>query len=53
MLKYFNVTDHPVQQSGVAVVSLPIVFSMNLSGITGIVLMETAAKTRLFRNGVG
>jgi hypothetical protein len=26
---------------------LPIVFSMNLSGITGIVLMETDAKTRL------
>jgi len=37
VLPYFSVLAHRVRQSGVAVVILLIVFSVNLSGITGIV----------------
>ena len=42
--QFFNDLEHRARQSDVAVAILLIVFSVNLSGITGIVLMETDEK---------
>jgi hypothetical protein len=48
VLPYFNAMGHHVRQPGAAAVNSLIVFSVNSSGITGIVRMVTEEKSRIY-----
>ena len=47
VLPYFNAMGHHARQPGAAAVDSLIVFSVNSSGITGIVRMATEEKSRV------
>jgi hypothetical protein len=48
VLPYFNAMGHHARQPGAAAVNSLIVFSVNSSGITGIVRMVTEEKCRIY-----